>query len=156
MHHRSSRAGILAFALFLFGLAQASAEAPGPYFAADHARMAGRGQSHFRTRKVWLSGAVTPSVVLASWYGRGRGEKLSRHSADGSIFWPSALTAASRTLPFGTRLRVSYRGHSTIVTITDRGPSIRTGRSLDLSRGAAAAIGMLGVGVARVSIEKLN
>lgn len=140
----------IACAFFVLGAAQARAQAPGPYFAADRARIAGKGVNGHR-------GAGARHSVLASWYGGNRrDERLSRHSADGSIFRPRALTAAHRTFAFGTRLRVSYRGRSTIVTVTDRGPARATGRDLDLSRGAAEAIGMLGVGVARVSIERVK
>lgn len=141
-------------AALVFAAHGARAQAPGPYFAADQARSALAPRYGMR-RVVAAPRGGEAHDVLASWYG-GVGEKLARHSADGSIFRPGALTAASRSLAFGTRLRVSFRGRSTIVTITDRGPNIRTGRSLDLSRGAAAAIGMISAGVARVTIERLN
>ena len=94
-------------------------------------------------------------TVLASWYGGAKGERLARHTASGEIFRPAALTAAHRSLPFGTRLRVSFRGRSVVVRVTDRGPAARTGRSLDLSRGAASAIGLTRVGVGRVVIERI-
>jgi rare lipoprotein A len=64
----------------------------------------------------------------------------------------SAMTAAHRSLPFGTRLRVTHDGRSVVVTINDRGPFVR-GRVLDLSTGAARAIGLGGVG--RVVAEVL-
>jgi rare lipoprotein A len=59
-------------------------------------------------------------------------------------------------LPFGTRLEVTYRGRSTIVTVNDRGPAAYTGRSLDLSRGAASDLGMFGAGDARVTFRVIN
>jgi rare lipoprotein A len=90
-------------------------------------------------------------TVRASWYG-GKGERLARHTASGDVFRADGLTAAHRTLPFGTRLRVTYGGRSVIARVNDRGPAAWTGRSLDLSRGAARALGMIGVGVARVSV----
>jgi rare lipoprotein A len=67
-------------------------------------------------------------------------------------------TAAHRTLPFGTMLRVSSvsTGRSTIVRINDRGPAASTGRALDLSRGAAIALGIAGAGEARVAIEVMR
>lgn len=102
-----------------------------------------------------LSHKARAETVRASWYG-GVGEHLARRTADGEIFRPNALTAAHRTLPFGTRLSVSYRGRNVIVTITDRGPARFTGRSLDLSRGAASVLGMLRIGVATVSIQRIN
>lgn len=60
------------------------------------------------------------------------------------------LTAAHRTLPFGTRLRVCRAGRCTIVRVNDRGPYAGR-RILDLSRGAAAQIGLLDNGVSRVT-----
>lgn len=89
-------------------------------------------------------------LVLASWYGRG--EALSRHTANGEVFRPHGLTAAHRSLPFGTRLSVSHGSRAVIVRINDRGPHWRTGRSLDLSRGAAIALGIAARGTARVAI----
>ena len=67
------------------------------------------------------------------------------------------MTAAHRSLPFGTRVRVTNRsnGRSVVVTINDRGPFIG-GRIIDLSRGAAQAISMTGAGVASVSLEVLG
>ncbi|MDR4308891.1 septal ring lytic transglycosylase RlpA family protein [Chelatococcus sambhunathii] len=77
----------------------------------------------------------------ASWYA------LHSKTASGERMRPLALTAAHRSLPFGTRLRVSNKttGKSVVVRINDRGPFIR-GRFLDLSKGAARTIGMGGVG----------
>jgi rare lipoprotein A len=67
------------------------------------------------------------------------------------------MTAAHRSLPFGTRVRVTNRsnGRSVVVTINDRGPFIG-GRIIDLSRGAAQVIAMTGAGVAPVSLEILG
>ncbi len=99
------------------------------------------------------SGAAKKSaagnVTMASWYGGG--EKLSRRTASGEKFDADALTAAHRTLPFGTRLRVSANGRSVIVRVNDRGPVKATGRSLDLSRGAARTLGILSRGTSRVT-----
>lgn len=92
------------------------------------------------------------NTVHASYYGHG--ERLSRHTASGEYFNPHGLTAAHRTLPFGTHLRVSYRGRSVVVRVNDRGPAKSTGRSLDLSYGAARALKMSGS--APVHIERLN
>ncbi len=89
------------------------------------------------------------SSSMASWYGGG--EKLARHTASGEIFRPNGFTAAHRTLPLGTRLAVSANGRTVMVRVNDRGPAAWTGRSLDLSRGAARALGMIGKGTARVS-----
>lgn len=72
---------------------------------------------------------------VASWYGPGF---HGRRAADGSRFDQDALTAAHKTLRFGTRVRVTCEatGRSVVVRITDRGPFI-AGRAIDLSRGAA-------------------
>jgi rare lipoprotein A len=64
----------------------------------------------------------------------------------------SLMTAAHRSLPFGTKLRVTHGDRSVVVTINDRGPFIR-GRVLDLSTGAARAIGLTHAGVGRVVAE---
>lgn len=76
--------------------------------------------------------------MIASFYGHG--EKLSAFTASGQRFNPHAYTAAHKTLPFGTHLRVCHHGCVTVV-VNDRGPFVR-GRQLDLSYGAARAIGM--------------
>jgi len=91
------------------------------------------------------------SSGLASYYWQGT------MTASGQRFNPSGLTAAHRTLPFGTRVLVTNHsnGRSVTVTINDRGPFIR-GRIIDLSSGAAGVIGMKGAGVARVSISVLG
>jgi rare lipoprotein A len=88
---------------------------------------------------------------LASYYSYSGG-KL----ANGSRFEAGALTAAHRTLPFGTRVRVTdpKSGRSVIVTINDRGPFGR-GRVIDLSLGAARALGMLDRGVVFIQAEIL-
>jgi rare lipoprotein A len=73
--------------------------------------------------------------------------------ASGGWFNPNAMTAAHKTLPFGTKVRVTNRnnGRSVVVTINDRGPYIK-GRVIDLSRAAAQQVGMTGSGVAPVSV----
>ena len=88
---------------------------------------------------------------IASYYGNESGSR----TASGQRFNQNALTAAHRSLPFGTKLRVTHRGSSVIVTINDRGPFIR-GRVLDLSTGAARAIGLTGAGVGRVTAEVVS
>ncbi len=88
---------------------------------------------------------------MASYYGSESGSR----TASGQRFNQNAMTAAHRSLPFGTKLRVTHRGQSVIVTINDRGPFIR-GRVLDLSTGAARAIGLTGAGVGRVTAEVVS
>lgn len=87
---------------------------------------------------------------VASYYGNEAGTK----TASGQRFNQHAMTAAHRTLPFGTKVRVTHGSRSVVVTINDRGPFIR-GRVLDLSKGAAHAIGLTGRGVGRVVAEVL-
>jgi len=87
---------------------------------------------------------------MASYYGNESGSK----TASGQRFNQNALTAAHRTLPFGTKLRVTRGGRSVVVTINDRGPFVR-GRVLDLSTAAARVVGLTGAGVGRVTAEVL-
>jgi rare lipoprotein A len=77
--------------------------------------------------------------------------------AAGGWFNPNAMTAAHKTLPFGTRVRVTHQGNgrSVEVVINDRGPYI-AGRIIDLSKAAASVIGMTGQGIARVAVEVLG
>ena len=91
------------------------------------------------------------STGIASYYWQGQ------ITASGARFYPIAMTAAHRTLPFGTRVLVTNQsnGRSVTVTINDRGPFIK-GRIIDLSKAAAGAIGMQGAGLARVSISVLG
>ena len=97
-----------------------------------------------------------PGFVRASWYGRETcAGRADCRTANGERFDGSGLTAASRTLPFGTRLRVTTAaGRSVVVRINDRGPFV-AGRSLDLSEAAARALGIHGAGVACVRVERL-
>ncbi|MEX2534663.1 MAG: septal ring lytic transglycosylase RlpA family protein [Trueperaceae bacterium] len=103
------------------------------------------------------SSAELPSFAregMASWYGPGFAGRLT---ANGEIFDPAQLTAAHRTLPFNTHLRVTNlsNGRSVTVRINDRGPFIGD-RIIDLSRAAAERIGMLGRGTATVRLEPLS
>lgn len=92
--------------------------------------------------------------MVASWYGQ---KYHGRQTASGAVFDMYGLTAAHKTLPFGTRLRVTHPANrrSVVVEINDRGPFIK-GRDLDLSLGAARALTMVDEGVARVRIERMN
>lgn len=77
------------------------------------------------------------------------------HTANGEIYDPQALTAASRTLPFGSKVRVVRidTGGEVIVRINDRGPFADPRRIIDLSRAAAEALDMMVVGVVDVRLE---
>jgi rare lipoprotein A len=89
----------------------------------------------------------------ASWYG---GKFHGRRTANGERFDMNEMTAAHRSLPFGTRVRVTNErnGRSVVVRINDRGPFVGN-RIIDLSRGAAAAVGMVRSGVAPVRVDVL-
>lgn len=93
-------------------------------------------------------------VVTASWYGS---ELAGHRTSNGERFDPNRMTAASKTLPLGSIVRVTNpnNGKSVDVRITDRGPYVG-GRSIDLSRGAARKIGITKKGVARVKISRPN
>jgi rare lipoprotein A len=93
---------------------------------------------------------MTPSgrVVKASWY------KYGTVTASGERFNPNGLTAAHKKLPFGTILLLTYEGKSVIVRINDRGPFIK-GREIDLSKGAAKALGCIEKGVCDVQMTIL-
>jgi len=100
-----------------------------------------------------FGGSMPAKTVTASWYG----EQFSgRMTASGSRFDPRGLTAAHRTLPLGTKIRVTNprTGASVLVTVTDRGPYCGR-RELDLSKAAAREVGILLRGVAPVVVEVL-
>lgn len=146
-------AAILSFALIqtsnspdivLLGGGMASVEAQPVALAATNAASAGdespSDESHFGTGE-------------ASYYGR---ELAGNPTASGEIFDPARLTAAHRTLPLGSRVRVtnSGNGEDVVVRINDRGP-FHGDRVIDLSSAAARSIGLLRTGTARVSLALL-
>ena len=94
--------------------------------------------------------SVAGPSMLTSWYGS---YFHGRTTANGESFNMYGYTAAHKALPFGTKLRVCYRG-CVDVRVNDRGPFIG-GRDLDLSYGAANAIGLTPVGVDYVSVTYL-
>ena len=109
--------------------------------------------SEAKSRRHWQSAnaAVTSSGSFsgkASYYGSETGSR----TASGARYNPMGMTAAHRNLPFGTKLKVTHGSRSVVVTVNDRGPFIR-GRVLDLSKGAAQAIGLTGRGVGHVVAE---
>ncbi len=93
---------------------------------------------------------ISTEIGLASWYG----PYNNRRTADGSVFDGMSMTAAHRTLPMGTTVRVTNltTNQSVMVRITDRGPFV-PGRTLDLSIAAAKEIGVYKMGIARVKVE---
>ena len=102
-----------------------------------------------------FAGATSASAQCghASWYGPGF---HGRKTANGERFNMGAMTAAHKTLPFGTRLKVTNKrsGKSVVVRINDRGPFIR-GRMLDLSKAAASQIGLIKTGSGSVCVAKV-
>lgn len=96
-----------------------------------------------------LSAPAAAQSGAASWYGSGR------KTANGERFNPNGMTAAHRSLPFGTRVRVENKrnGRSVVVRINDRGPFVH-GRIIDLAKGSARALGM--GGTTYVSLKVVN
>jgi rare lipoprotein A len=89
---------------------------------------------------------------VASWYGA---ELAGHRTASGERFNPAELTAAHRTLPLGSQVRVTYQGHSVVVRINDRGP-FAGHRVIDLSRAAAEEIGLRRAGSGKVTLAVLD
>ena len=98
---------------------------------------------------------VTKTGVTATWY-QIDGTKVawSYHGRPGTRMYPGCMTAAHRTLPFGTKLKVMFRDKEVMVTVTDRGPEEWTGADLDLSKEAAIQLGMLRLGRVEVTTER--
>lgn len=113
--------------------------------------------------RLWLVGLLSAAFLLplnaanaaqvgnASWYA------LHSMTASGERMNPNALTAAHRSLPFGTKVRVKnlHNGRSVVVRINDRGP-FTGGRIIDVSKAAAAQLGMISSGTAKVSLTRVN
>ena len=102
---------------------------------------------------------VVPLVISthsgeASWYGPGF---YGNRTASGEVFRPGTMTAAHRTLPFGTRVRVTnlWNGRKAVVRINDRGP-FAGDRVIDLAHGAASELGLTSSGIAEVRLEVLR
>jgi len=100
----------------------------------------------------WAKPKHATQTGVASWYGA---HWAGRKTASGERFNPHHLTAASRSLPMGTRLLVSYGRRHVTVKINDRGPYIR-GRVLDLSEAAASRLGIKNSGTAKVKMRVLG
>ncbi len=101
--------------------------------------------------------SATPAKVAqgtASWYGPGF---YGNRTASGEVLRPGTLTAAHRSLPFGTRVRVTnlHNGRSAVVRINDRGP-FHGSRVIDLAHGAASELGVTASGLAPVRLEVLR
>lgn len=151
---RSRTALSLAAATLLLGgaVTEASAKSYRHHHRHHHHHAHHAGNSSWRDANASFGGGSGHSFSgMASFYGNESGSK----TASGQRFNQNAMTAAHRSLPFGTRLRVTHGGRSVVVTINDRGPFIR-GRVLDLSTGAARAVGLTGAGVGRVTAEVIS
>ncbi len=101
-----------------------------------------------------LPTVVQVSTGEASWYGPGF---FGNRTANGEVFRPGTMTAAHRSLPFGTKVRVTnlWNDRSAVVTINDRGPFIAH-RVIDLAHGAAHKLGLISSGIAQVRLEVLR
>lgn len=99
--------------------------------------------------------AMSQAAEAAAWTGKASYYNLKSRTASGGRV--GHLTAAHRSLPFGSKLRVTNLGNnrSVVVTVNDRGPFVG-GRILDVSEGAANALGFRNAGVARVKIETVS
>ena len=97
---------------------------------------------------------VSTSTGEASWYGPGF---FGNRTANGEVFRPGTMTAAHRTLPFGTKVKVTNlrNGRETIVRINDRGP-FSGHRVIDIAHGAAHHLGLVSSGIAQVKLEVLR
>ena len=102
---------------------------------------------------------LRPAVVRvvtgeASWYGPGF---YGNRTANGEVYRPGTMTAAHRTLPFGTKVRVTnlWNGRMAVIRINDRGPFVDH-RVIDLGHGAASHLGLTASGIAEVKLEVLR
>jgi rare lipoprotein A len=104
-----------------------------------------------------LAGLFTVGVAEADECGRASWYALHSMTANGERMNPSAMTAAHKSLPFGTRIKVINKsnGKSVVVRINDRGPFIR-GRIVDLSKAAARSIGMIHSGHAKICYVRIK
>jgi rare lipoprotein A len=120
------------------------------YFHRHHHHHASNGGSWRNANAMIVpsSGSGRSFSGMASFYGNESGSR----TASGQRFNQNAMTCAHRSLPFGTRLRVTHGGRSVVVTVNDRGPFVR-GRVLDLSTAAVRAVGIAGSGVGHVVAE---
>jgi rare lipoprotein A len=97
--------------------------------------------------------AAPPDTCVASWYGEAH---RGRPTASGAPFDPDALTAATWTHDFGTRLAVTAGAHTVVVTVNDRGPARVLNRCVDLSAAAFARLADLDVGLIDVTVEEVG
>ena len=103
-----------------------------------------------------VSTSLWAETGVASFYGNG--EKLNKHTANGEVFNPEAMTCASYAYPMGTKLKVTNlkNGKSVIVRKNDLGPNKRLNRLIDLSKGAFQEIADLKDGLIQINVEELK
>ena len=96
------------------------------------------------------AGAAGNDCGKASWYA------LTSKTASGERMNPEAMTAAHRSLPFGTKIRVTNKrnGRSVVVRVNDRGPFVR-GRIIDVSKAAARKLGFIRAGHAKICMDRI-
>ncbi len=139
---------LLALILCLLACGCSGKKAPGPRRGPDTYSVGGRTYHVLRDARGYAE------TGMASWYGPGFN---GRKTASGERFNQKALTAAHKTLPFGTMVRVENlaNGREVVVRINDRGP-FAARRIIDLSKGAAQKLGMIASGTARVRVTALD
>lgn len=101
-----------------------------------------------------LDGTQARAAECWNWVASHYGAESGNRTANGERFDGTSMTAAHKTLPFGTRLRVTYGGKSVVVRVNDRGPFVR-GRQIDLSTAAARKLGLVKAGVGQVRACRL-
>jgi rare lipoprotein A len=149
---RSRTALAFVAATLLVGGSVTEASAKSRHHRHHHQQAASEGSSWRDANASIASSSSSHSFSgMASFYGNESGSK----TASGQRFNQNAMTCAHRSLPFGTKLRVTHGGQSVVVTVNDRGPFVH-GRVLDLSTGAARAIGLTSAGVGRVTAEVIS
>jgi rare lipoprotein A len=151
---RTALAVVAATVVFGGGISEASARSRHHHHHGHHHHASASEGSSWRDANASIAPASTGGRSfsgMASYYGNESGTR----TASGQRFNQSAMTCAHRSLPFGTKLRVTHGGQSVVVTVNDRGPFVR-GRVLDLSTGAARAIGLTSAGVGRVTAEVIS
>lgn len=148
---RSRTALALLAATLLIGGSVTEASAKSRHHRHHHSHHAAKSNASLLNANASIapsSGSGRSFSGMASFYGNESGSK----TASGQRFNQNAMTAAHRSLPFGTKLKVTHGSQSVVVTVNDRGPFIK-GRVLDLSTGAARAVGLTSRGVGRVVAE---
>jgi rare lipoprotein A len=153
IRHRLALLGALAWFVHQPVLAKAPGTRPAPRGAVHNGQLH-LGHHHGHSHAHHHAERTAGQVVRASWYGN---YHRMHHTANGEVFNRNAFTAAHKTLPFGTLLKVTNmrNGRSTVVRVNDRGPYV-AGRSIDVTYAAARRLGMLGSGVARLRLEPVR